>query len=53
MFVVKFVEYMMTKELDVRHCTQQRMEQFRYNTYVQLYTHGVRKRADIYRSDDE
>ena len=53
MFMVKFVEFMMTKELDIRNCTQGNMDVFQYNSCVQLYTHEIRKKADSYRSDDE
>ena len=28
MFMVKFVEFLMTKDLDIRHCTQDKMDVF-------------------------
>ncbi len=53
MFMVKFIEFLMTKDLDIRDCVQAKMDIFRYNSCVQLFTHGCRKRAGIYVSDDE
>ena len=47
MFMVKFIEFLITKDLDIRHCVQDKMEVFRYNSCVQLYTREIQKRADI------
>ena len=51
--MVKFIKFLMTKDLDVKDCVQKKIDLMRYNTCVQLYTHKIRKRADCYRSDDE
>ena len=53
MFMVKFIEFFITKDLDIQHCTYDTMEVFRYYSFMQLYMHGIRKRVDIYCSDDE
>ncbi|KAL5572153.1 hypothetical protein UlMin_021750 [Ulmus minor] len=53
MFMIKFIEFLMTKDLQIRDCVQAKMDRFRYNSCVQLFTHGCRKRAKIYQSDDE
>lgn len=51
--MIKFIEFLMTKDLQIRDCVQAKMDRFRYNSCVQLFTHGCRKRAKIYQSDDE
>ena len=51
--VVKFIEFLLTKGLDIKKCVQEKIPQMRFNTCVSLYDHGLQKWNGMYESDDD
>ena len=51
--MVKFIEFLLTKGLDIKKCVQEKIPQMRFNTCVSLYDHGLQKRNGMYESDDD